>query len=75
MKNIGARFSLVVGLFGVLFSAILLYQTWYSARTQTDEAMETQAKLALKFETSIRDYVADKIRPEMQENWPGRVCH
>ena len=55
MNNIGARFSLMVGLFGILFSALLLYQTWKSARTQTDKMMDTQAKLALKFETAIRD--------------------
>ena len=67
MNNIGARFSLVVGLFGLLFSAVLLYQTWNSARTQTDKVMDTQAKLALKFETAIRGYVADKIRPEMRK--------
>ena len=67
MNNIGARFSLVVGLFGVLFSAVLLYQTWNSARAQTDKVMDTQAKLALKFETAIRGYVADEIRPEMRK--------
>ena len=67
VNNIGARFSLVVGLFGVLFSAVLLYQTWNSARAQTDKVMDTQAKLALKFETAIRGYVADEIRPEMRK--------
>lgn len=67
MNNIGTRFSLVVGLFGILFSAILLYQTWKSARSQTDKVMETQAKLALEFETAIRRYVADAIRPEMEK--------
>lgn len=67
MNNIGARFSLVVGLFGVLFSAVLLYNTWNSARVQTDKVMDTQAKLALKFETAIRAYVADVIRPEMRK--------
>ena len=67
MNNIGARFSLFVGLFGVLFSAALLYRTWDSARTHTDQLMEAQAKLALAFETAIRAYVADKVRPEMEK--------
>ena len=67
MNSIGTRFSLVVGLFGVLFSAVLLYQTWNVARTQTDKVMDTQARLALEFETAIRRYVADVVRPEMRK--------
>ena len=55
MNNIGARFSLAVGLCGILFSALLLYVTWASARAQTDKMMDEQARLALEFETTIRD--------------------
>lgn len=67
MNNIDVRFSMVVGLFGVLFSTVLLFATWHFARTQTDKAMDAQGKLALQFETAIRSYVADKIRPEMEK--------
>jgi signal transduction histidine kinase/CheY-like chemotaxis protein len=67
VKSIGTRFSLVVGLFGVLFSAILLYQTWRTTKQQTDDALNTQAELALEFESAIRDYVAAEIRPRMQD--------
>ncbi len=65
MKSIGARFSLAVGLFGLLFSAVVLYEAWHSARAHTEKMMDEQARLALEFETAIRDYVADSIRPEM----------
>ena len=68
MNSIGTRFSLLVGLFGVLFSAVLLCQTWNLARTETEKVMDTQARLALEFETAIRKYVADVIRPEMQKH-------
>ncbi len=66
MHSIGARFSLVVGLFGILLSALLLYHTWRSAKTHTEQLMSAQARLALEFETAIRAYVADAIRPEME---------
>ncbi len=63
MKSIGARFSIVVGVFAIAFSALLLYLTWSSARTHMQEMETLQAELALEFDLAIRDCAAEAIHP------------
>jgi signal transduction histidine kinase/DNA-binding response OmpR family regulator len=65
MKSIGTRFSLVVGVFAIAFSAFILYRTWSSTRAQVEKLTALQAKWALEFDLALREYVADSIRPEM----------
>ncbi|MFV1967069.1 MAG: ATP-binding protein [Pirellulaceae bacterium] len=65
MRSIGTRFSIAVGVFAVLFSAIVLYRTWCSTRAHLEQLTSIQGELALDFDLAIREYVAESIRPEM----------
>ncbi len=65
MTSIGARFSIVVGLFVVALSGLLLYRTWSSTRSHIEELTAAQGELALEFNLAIREYAAESIRPEM----------
>jgi len=51
----------------ILFSAFLLNQTYSITKKQVNEAVETQAAMALQFDLAIRKYVAHQIRPRMYE--------
>jgi len=68
MRSIGTRFLLSVGVFAVLFSVFVIYQTHSAARRHTGELINQQGSLALKFDLAIREYVAEHIRPVMQEH-------
>jgi signal transduction histidine kinase/DNA-binding response OmpR family regulator len=65
MRSIGMKFSLAVGVFAVLFSAVVLGVSWFSTRSQVEQLTARQAELALQFDLAIRDYAAQAIRPEM----------
>ncbi len=65
MKSIGTRFSVAVGVFALIFSSVILYRTWSSAKAHTEELTATQAQLALEFDLAIRDYAGHVIRPAM----------
>ena len=65
MKSIGTRFSLVVGIFAIAFSALILLRAWHTTRLHVENMMALQAKLALTFDLAIRDYAGHIIRPEM----------
>jgi len=67
MRNIGTRFSLVVGVFALAFSGVVFYRTWSSAIQHTEELTSTQAQLALEFDLAIREYAGEVIRPEMEK--------
>ena len=67
MKSIGTRFSLAVGAFALVFSAVILYRNWSSTRAHTEELTAAQARLAFEFEVALRDYAAEAIRPEMEK--------
>ncbi|MHB8970830.1 MAG: response regulator [Pirellulaceae bacterium] len=67
MKSIGTRFSVAIAGFAVVFSAIVLWQAWSSARQHSEELTSRQAHLALEFDLAIREYVGQSIRPEMQK--------
>ncbi len=70
MKSIGTRFSVTIAAFAVVFSAIVLWQAWSSAKQHTEELTSRQARLALEFDLAIREYVGESIRPEMQKRIP-----
>ncbi|UCE58760.1 MAG: hypothetical protein JSU63_15105 [Phycisphaerales bacterium] len=65
MRSIGAKFSVGVGLLALAFSSFMLYRTWVTSKTQTEELMARQAELALEFDLAIRKYVGSEIRPRM----------
>jgi signal transduction histidine kinase len=67
MRSIGTRFSVAVGGLALVFSGIVLYRAWSSAKQQTEALISAEAKLALEFDLAIRDYVKDTIRPEMEK--------
>jgi hypothetical protein len=68
MSGIGTRFSLVVGLFAIVFSLAVLFLAWDATEARVSELTAEQAKLALEFDRAIRDYAAAEIRPEMQRH-------
>jgi signal transduction histidine kinase/DNA-binding response OmpR family regulator len=70
MKSIGTRFSVTIAAFAVVFSAIVLWQAWSSAKRHSEELTSEQARLALEFDLAIREYVGQSIRPEMQKRIP-----
>ena len=67
MKSISAKFIIVVGVFAVAFSGLVFLQTWYSTRKNMQEMTEREGALALEFDLAIRNYVAENIRPRMEE--------
>ena len=70
MKSIGTRFSVTIAAFAIVFSAIVLWQAWSSAKQHSEELTSQQARLALEFDLAIREYVGQAIRPEMQKRIP-----
>ena len=70
MKSIGTRFSVAIAAFAIVFSAIVLWQAWSSAKQHSEELTSQQARLALEFDLAIREYVGQSIRPEMQKRIP-----
>ncbi|MDZ7615562.1 MAG: DUF3365 domain-containing protein, partial [Patescibacteria group bacterium] len=67
MHRIGTRFCLVVGVFALVFSAIVLQQAWVTASRHADETALTKAEIGLAFDLAIREYVQESIRPEMEK--------
>ena len=65
MKSIGTRFCLFVGLFALIFSGIVLFRTWCSTRKSLERITDDQMRLALAFELAIREYIGERVRPEM----------
>jgi len=67
MRSIKTKFLLPVGIFALLFSAFLLWHTHAASRNHATVLVDQQAALALEFDLAIRDYVADNIRPVMED--------
>jgi signal transduction histidine kinase/CheY-like chemotaxis protein len=68
--SIGIKFSVLVGVFAILFAAIVVGQTWYSTQRHLMHLTENQAELALAFDVAIREYAAETIRPAMANRIP-----
>lgn len=67
MRSIGTKFSLAVGVFAVVFSAIILYRAGAASKHHVEQLTATQAQLALEFDLALRKYAGDTIRPEMEK--------
>ena len=67
MNSIGTRLAVVLALVMAGFSAFSVWRTWRVSSGHVRELTGKQADLALQFELAIRDYVATKLRPTVQE--------
>ena len=67
MKSIGTKFSLAVVGLALVFSGVILYRAWATARAHTEELTSQQAALALEFDLAIRQYAAEALRPAMEK--------
>jgi signal transduction histidine kinase/DNA-binding response OmpR family regulator len=67
MKTIGTKFFVASGTLALLFAGLLWHRTSSSARRHMEELASMQGKIALEFDLAIRAYVAESIRPAMQE--------
>jgi len=67
VKKIATKFAVLFGVFALAFSAFAVYRTWSVSEAHVRELTARQAALALEFDLAIRRYVADHIRPAMQE--------
>ena len=67
MKSIAARFLLAVGIFVGLFSAFTIYRAYQITERHVAQLLERQAELALEFDLAVRSYVAEGIRPAVQQ--------
>lgn len=67
MRSVATRFLLPVALLGLVFTAFDLYCAYSDTQKHITELTSQQAALALEFDLAIRGYVAEEIRPAMQE--------
>ena len=67
MKSIATKFLLPVVVLAVGFVTLDVYQDHQANKKKTLELIDRQAALALAFDLAIRSYVAEEIRPVMQE--------
>ena len=65
MRSIATKIMIFISVTTILFSAFLLNHTYSITKKQVNEAVETQAAMALQFDLAIRKYVAHQIRPRM----------
>ncbi len=65
MKSIGLKLFIIVGVFIVLFSLFLFHRTYLTSGKHVYQLVDQQADLALQFDLAIRNYVKNKIRPQM----------
>jgi hypothetical protein len=70
VSSIGIKFSGLVGMFAILFAALVVCQTWYATKQNLMRLTENQAELALAFDVAVREYAAESIRPEMAKRIP-----
>ena len=66
MKSIRLQFLLATFGLAIAFCVIVVLQVYSSTRRSMEDAMARRTDLALEFDLAIRDYVATRIRPEMQ---------
>ena len=67
MKSIATKFILPVVFVAVLFVAVDVYFDYAATRDDLAELMGQKAALGLAFDLAIRGYVAEEIRPVMEE--------
>jgi len=67
MRSIGAKLAVATGVLLLVFFGAVLFRTWRIARAHAMESTRKQTAMALEFDLAIRDYVGEKIRPEMQK--------
>jgi PAS domain S-box-containing protein len=67
VRSIGAKLAVGIGVLLLAFSGAALFRTWCVARAHAMELTREQTAMALEFDLAIREYVGEKIRPEMQK--------
>ena len=67
MRSITTRFLLPLAVLAVGFTAFDLYRSHSDTQRHVSELLNQQAALALEFDLAIRAYVAEQIRPSLQE--------
>ena len=65
MKSIKLKLIFFIGIIVIICSAILIHRTYISVTSNIESLTKQQLSLALNFELSIREYVAETIRPIM----------
>jgi len=56
-----------MGVLAVIFLAVVLLQTWCWTCRHIDDTAARQARLAVEFGKTLRDYVGTYVRPEMEK--------
>ena len=67
MKSIATKFLLPVVLLAAVFMALDMSMEYSARQEEVTELIDSQAALALAFDMAIRSYVAEEIRPAMEE--------
>ncbi|MBU0719418.1 MAG: PocR ligand-binding domain-containing protein [Planctomycetes bacterium] len=67
MKSIATKFLLPVVVLAAMFMALGVYQGYQRTKTDAAELVDRQAAMALAFDLAIRGYVAEEIRPAMEQ--------
>ncbi len=62
-----SRLLLGMGLLGVAFLAVVLYQTTHWSWEHINRTAQHEAALAVALNSALRDYVAEHIRPELEK--------
>ncbi|MBN2511685.1 MAG: PAS domain S-box protein, partial [Sedimentisphaerales bacterium] len=57
----------MLGLLGIAFLSLVLLQTRHWTNQHIEEMSDQQARLGVAFDTSIRDYIGQVVRPEMEK--------
>lgn len=68
MRSISTQFLIMVGAFALLFSGVILYQTWSVTRADMEAMTAREGALALEFDLAVREYVRDTVRPAMEQH-------
>jgi len=67
-QSIAKKFLLVVGVSVIVLSGFVLFRAWVQNNNHTDELLSKQTELGLYFDLAIREYIAEQIRPFVQEH-------
>ncbi len=62
-KSIKTTFLITSSAFILIFSAIVLIQSWSANNSHMQALLTTQAKMGLEFDLAIREYVGESVRP------------
>jgi signal transduction histidine kinase/ActR/RegA family two-component response regulator len=68
MKSIQTKFLVAVGAFVIAFCGFVFVRSWHSTHQHVEELTASRAELALQFDIAIRRYIADTIRPLMEQH-------